>query len=67
MYIITSERSDQSSFYQSYIGDLDGIQTALKPLKKPKKLFHFIIILRLAESLKTMNRPRLSRPNSNRP
>ena len=36
--IITSERSGQSSYYQSYMGHLDDIQTALKPLKNRKIL-----------------------------
>ena len=35
--IITSEQSERSSYYQSYMGRLDDIQTALKPLKKWEK------------------------------
>ena len=33
-----SERSERSSYWQSYIGRLDDIQTALKPLKKSEKI-----------------------------
>ena len=32
-FFFTSERSERSSCYQSYIGRLDDIQRALKPLK----------------------------------
>ena len=35
---VTSERSERSSYLQSYMGRLDDIQTALKPLKKRKKM-----------------------------
>ena len=31
---ITSGRSERSSYYKSYMGHLDDIQTALRPLKK---------------------------------
>ena len=49
--MITSERSEWSSYYQSYIGRLDDIQTALKSFKKTlKKLeYIFMTILGLAE------------------
>ena len=51
--------SEPSSYYQSYIGRLDDIQTALKHSKTiGKKLkYIFMTILELAESFKTMNRP----------
>ena len=40
------------------MGHLDDIQSALKPLKKLEKIeIHFMIILGLAELLKTMNQP----------
>ena len=29
-YVITSEQKERSSYYQSYMGHLDDIQTALK-------------------------------------
>ena len=32
--MITSEQSERSSYYQSYMGRFVDIQTALKPLKK---------------------------------
>ena len=37
-YVIMSERSERSSYQQSYIGHLDDIQTALKPLQKSEKI-----------------------------
>ena len=62
--IITSERSGQSSYYQSYMGHLDDIQTALKPLKKSEKIeINLYDRLRLDKSFKTMNHP--TRPNGN--
>ena len=33
-----SERSEQSSYQQSYMGRLDDIQTVLKPLRKSEKI-----------------------------
>ena len=42
----------------SHMGHLDDIQTALKPLKKRKRLnYIFMTILGLAQYFKTMNRP----------
>ena len=35
--VVTSERSDRSTYQQSYICHLDDIRTALKPLKKSEK------------------------------
>ena len=35
---ISSERSERRSYYQSYMGHLEDIQTALKPLKKIGKI-----------------------------
>ena len=50
---VTSERSERSSYLQSYMGRLDDIQTALKPLKKIEKIEKkFMTILGLAESFK---------------
>ena len=56
LHIVTSERSERSSNYQSYIGRLDDLQTALKVFKKNhKKLKHiFMLILGLAELCKAM-------------
>ena len=49
--IITSERNERSSYQQSYMGHLGDIQTALKPLKKGKKLkYIFITVLGLVET-----------------
>ena len=41
--IITSERNERSHYYQSYMGRLVEIQTALKPLQKisEKNEIHF--------------------------
>ena len=36
--IITSERSERCSYYQTYLGRLVEIQTALKPKKKSEKI-----------------------------
>ena len=36
--LITKERSERDSYYQSYMGRLDDIQTALKSLKKIGKI-----------------------------
>ena len=36
--IITSERSEPNSHYQSYMGRIDDIQTALRPIKNRKKI-----------------------------
>ena len=36
--LITNERSERSSYNQSYMGRLVDIQTALKPLKKWDKI-----------------------------
>ena len=56
--LVTSERSEQSSYYQSYIDRLDDIHTAIKSLKKWDKIkIIFFIILGLAKSYKKMNRP----------
>ena len=35
--MITSERSERNTYYLSYMGRLDYIQTALKPFKKSRK------------------------------
>ena len=45
--IITSVRSEWSSYWQSHVGRLNDIQTALKPEKIVKNVF--LIILGLAE------------------
>ena len=37
--VMTNERNERSSYCQSYIGSLEDIQTALKPLKKLKSIF----------------------------
>ena len=53
---ITSERSEQSSYKESYMGHPDDIQTALKPLKKLENIeINLYNHLRLAASFKTMN------------
>ena len=54
---ITSERSERSSYYQSYMDRFVDIQTALRPFRKiGKKLkLIFMTIIGLAESFKTMN------------
>ena len=39
IYRITNERSQRSSYKQSYIGSFDDIQIALKPLKKAEKMY----------------------------
>ena len=53
-----SEGSERRSYWQSYIGLFDDIQTSLKPLKNRKKLEHlFLMILGLTESFKTINQP----------
>ena len=59
LFIITSEPSEWSFNYQSYMGCLNNIQIALKPLKETgKKLkWIFFIILGLAKYFKTMNQP----------
>ena len=36
--IIVNERSERTSYQPSYVGHLVDIQTALKPLKKSKKI-----------------------------
>ena len=36
--LVTNERSERCSYYQSYMGRLDDIQTALKPLKKSENI-----------------------------
>ena len=36
--IITNERSERSSYYQSYMGGLDDIKPALKPSKEIRKI-----------------------------
>ena len=55
--LITSERSERSSFYQSYISSLDDIQTALKLKKKLEKIeIKRYDFLGLAESFKTISR-----------
>ena len=42
MHFITSERSEQSSYWQTYLGRFDDMQTALRPLKKSEKIeIHF--------------------------
>ena len=50
--LITRERSKRSSYQQSYMGRLDDIQTALKPLKKKSEKIKlgFMTILELVES-----------------
>ena len=59
--LITSERTERSFYYQSYIGHLDDIQKALNPLKKSEKFkYIFMTILGLAELIKTMNWPGLT-------
>ena len=34
VHIIANERSEQSSYYQSYMGRLDDIQTSLNSIKQ---------------------------------
>ena len=60
--LVTSERRERSSYQQFYMGCLDDIQTALKPLQKIGNSFKYIFmtILGLADSFKTMNRPGLA-------
>ena len=41
-YIFTSERSEWSSYYQSYMGRLDEIKTALQAFKKTGKKLKYI-------------------------
>ena len=36
--LVTSEQTERSSYYQSYMGRLVDIQTALKILKKSEKI-----------------------------
>ena len=61
--LITKERSERDSYYQSYMGRLDDIQTALKPLKKCKNLkYIFMGIFGPVKSFKTINRPNPTRP-----
>ena len=60
MQLVTSEWSERSSYYQSYIGCLDDIQTDLdRTLEKNRKKlkYSFIPILRLAESLIRISDP----------
>ena len=59
MYIIiTSEQSEWSSYYQSFIGRLDNIQTAIKPLQKSEKIIiNFHENFRANWIVKTMNQP----------
>ena len=59
--VITNDRSERSSNYQSYISRLNDVETVLRLLKR-----NFMNILKLAEShLKTINRP--SPPDPSRP
>jgi len=59
--VITSERSEGSSYYPSYMGRFVDIQTSLNPLKKSEKIeMIFITILEIAESFKRWTDP--SRP-----
>ena len=61
IFLITSERSVRSSYYQSYIGrfDVDGIKKTLNNffLNRKKLKFIFMPILGLAESFKTREKP----------
>ena len=41
--VITSERSEQSFYQESYMGRLDDIQTALKPFNKLGKNLNMLI------------------------
>ena len=57
MQVITIEQSERSSYWQSYIGYLDDIHTALKPLKNSEKVkinFHDNFRT-ITESFKTNN------------
>ena len=66
VYINTSEQSEWNSYYQSYIGSFDDIQTALKLFKNSgeKKIkYIFMIILELTELFTRMNRPDPTRPD----
>ena len=46
------------------MGRLDDILTDLKPLKRSEKIeIHFLTILWITESFKTMNRPDLAQPD----
>ena len=56
--VVTSERNDRSSYYQSYTGRIGNIKKSCKTYKRNRKKCEYIllIILGLAESLKMMNR-----------